>query len=90
MHSSNKYIVVLIDHKAIYGIVNIINLNILSTDCINRRLTNISIYLSTYSLDVYHILRRLNFVPDAFSRLQTLRDDAIRVDEIVEPALDVI
>jgi len=90
LYSNNKYIVVLIDHEAICGIVNTISLNILSTDRINCRLTNASVYLSAYPFDVYYIFGQFNFVSDMFSYLQILEDDTIRTDEIIEPALDVV
>jgi hypothetical protein len=90
LHSSNKRIVVLTDHEAIYSIVNTTNLNILSIDCANRRLTNASVYFSAYPLDVYYMSRQLNLISDVLSRLQALGDDAIRADETIEPALDAI
>jgi hypothetical protein len=73
-----------------YGIVNATSFNTLSTDRANRRLTNASVYLSAYLFDVYHMLRQLNLVPDMLFRLQALKDDAIRADETVEPALDIV
>ncbi len=90
MYSNNKCVVVFIDHETIRGIINAISLNTLSTDCINRRLTNASVYLSAYFFDVYYILGRLNLVPDMFSCLRVLGDDTIRTDEIVEPTLDAV
>ncbi len=77
LHSNNKRVVVFIDYEAICGIVNAINLNILSTDRINRRLTNTSIYLSAYPLDIYHMPGRLNLISDVFFRLQILGDNTI-------------
>ncbi len=90
LHSSNKRVVVLTDHEATRGIVNATSLNTSSTDRANRRLTNASVYLSAYPLDVYHMPGRLNLVPDALSRLRALGDDAIRADETAEPALDAV
>jgi len=90
LHSNNKRVVIFIDYKATYGIVNITSLNTLSTDCTNCRLTNVSVYLSAYLFDIYYIFRRLNLVSDVFSYLRVLKDDAIRADETIEPALDVV
>ena len=90
LYSNNKRVVVLIDHKAIYGIINAINLNILSTDYINRRLINASVYLLIYLFDIYYISRQLNFIPDMLFYLRILEDDTIRADETIEPTLDII
>jgi hypothetical protein len=90
LYSNNKRVVILIDHEAIYGIVNATSLNTLSTDRTNRCLTNASVYLSAYPLDVYHMPGRLNLVPNTLSRLQTLGDDTIRADETAEPTLDAV
>ncbi len=90
LYSNNKYVVVLIDHKTTYSIVNTTNLNTLSTDCINRRLTNASVYLSTYLFNVYYMPRQLNFIFDAFFYLQILKDDTIRTDETTEFALNIV
>ena len=90
LHSNNKYVVILIDHKAIYNIVNATNLNTLSIDRTNRRLTNVSVYLSIYSLDVYHMLGQFNLVLDVLSYLRILGDNTIRTDEITKPALDIV
>jgi hypothetical protein len=80
----------LTDHNATYSIVNNTTLNTISTDKTNRHLTNVSVYLSAYPLDVYHMSRQFNLVPDVLSRLQASNDDAIRQDEEVEPVLDNI
>jgi hypothetical protein len=90
LYSNNKCVVVLIDHKAICSIVNATSFNTLSTDCANRLLTNVSVYLSTYFLNIYYMFRRLNLVSDTFSYLQALGDDAIQMDKIIEPVLDIV
>ncbi len=74
IHSSCQPVVVLTDHSATKGIVEKTSLDIASTERANRRLINASIYLSQYSLHVYHLPGRLNFVPDALSRLVALQD----------------
>ena len=79
--------VVLIDYEFIYKIVYHSILNTISTDRANRRLTNASVYLSVYQLDVHYILGRLNFVPDVFSCFYILGDDIVCEDD-VEPVLD--
>jgi len=53
---NNKRIVMFIDYDFIKEIVNGIMLNTSSTERINRRLTNASVYLSIYLLEVHHIL----------------------------------
>ncbi len=90
LYLNNKRVIIFIDYEAIYNIVNTISLNTLSTDRTNRRLTNALIYLSAYSFNVYYILRQLNLISDAFSRLRTLGDNVIRIDKTVEPILDII
>ncbi len=90
LYSNNKCIMVFTDHNAIYGIVKSINLNIISIDRINHRFTNVSVYLSVYPLNIYHIFNCLNLVLDAFSRLRTIKDNIIRTDNEVEPAFDTI
>jgi Reverse transcriptase (RNA-dependent DNA polymerase)/RNase H-like domain found in reverse transcriptase/Integrase zinc binding domain len=84
LHSSNVPVVVLTDHSATKGIVEQTSLNTTSTDRANRRLINASIYLSQYQFDVYHIPGRLNYVPDALSRLHAAGDDTQR--HSTEPA----
>ncbi len=87
---SNRYrIVVFIDHDSIYGIVNRTSLDIVSIDRINRHFVNVSIYLTTYLLDIYHLSGRFNLIPDALSCLKTLEDTEIwQYDE--ESVLDVL
>jgi RNase H-like domain found in reverse transcriptase/Reverse transcriptase (RNA-dependent DNA polymerase)/Chromo (CHRromatin Organisation MOdifier) domain/Integrase zinc binding domain len=82
IQSSNKPVVVLTDHSATKGIVDQTTLNTTSTDRANKRLINSSIYLSQYGLQIYHLPGRLNFVPDALSRLQSVLDTT-RPDEPV-------
>lgn len=74
IHSSCLPVIVLTDHSATKGIVEQTNLDTSSTDRANRRLINASIYLSQYDLKVYHLPGRLNYVPDALSRLAALQD----------------
>jgi len=86
----NKYkVVVLIDYESIYKIVYHDILNTISIDRINRRLINISVYLSIYQFDIYYILGRLNFVSDTLLRLRTLKDDVVRKDNI-KPVLNAL
>jgi hypothetical protein len=87
LHSSNHQIIVLTDHDATRRIVNQTTLNTTSTDRANRRLINALIYLSAYPLDVYHLPGRLNFVPDALSRLEAVGDTQQRT-RTAEPMLD--
>ncbi|KAK9769283.1 putative Reverse transcriptase [Seiridium cardinale] len=65
-----------------------------SADKGNRKLVNSSIYLSQYGLQVYHLPGRLNFVPDALSRLRAVQDAASPNQPIKrsneEPVLDNI
>ncbi len=81
--------VVLIDYEFICRIVHHGTLNIISTDRANHHLTNASIYLSIYQLDIHYIPSRLNFVPDALLYLRVLGDDIVYKDD-VEPILDVL
>jgi len=89
LHSNRHRIIVLTDHDSTKGIVNSTSLNTTSTDRANRRLSNASIYLSSYPLDVVHMPGRLNLVPDALSRLAGHGDEQTRQRED-EPALDAI
>ena len=82
-------IVVLIDYDLTRGIVNQTTLNITSIDRANRRLINVSIYLSAYKLNVYYLVRRLNLILDAFSRFTIPSDDNTRL-KIDEPILDAL
>ena len=74
IHSSNHPVVVLTDHAATKGIVEKSPLTTTSTERSNRRLICAAIYLSEYNLQIYHLPGRLNFVPDALSRLKALQD----------------
>lgn len=68
--------------------MNWTSLDIVSIDCANCRLINISIYLAIYPLDIYHLLGRLNLVPNTLSHLKTSEDTEIwQYDE--EPVLDM-
>ena len=80
---------VLTDHEAIRGIVHHGMLNTTSTDRANRRLTNASVYLSAYPLEVHYMPGWLNYMPDALSRLCTMGDDVVR-ESTVEPVLDAL
>jgi len=79
--------VVLIDYKVIQKIVYHNILNTTSIDRINRKLTNTSIYLSTYLLKVYYMLGRFNYMPDVLLYFRTIGDNVVRKNTI-EPALD--
>jgi hypothetical protein len=81
--------VVLTDYKSIRRIVYHGILNTISIDRANHRFINALVYLFVYQLDIYYIPSRLNFVPNAFSYLYTLRDDIVCEDDI-EPVLDVL
>ncbi|KAL2017178.1 hypothetical protein VTK56DRAFT_2498 [Thermocarpiscus australiensis] len=78
IHSSRLPVTVLTDHASTKGIVEQSNLDTSSTDRANRKLINASIYLSQYDLKVYYLPGRLNFVPDALSRLKALQDQPER------------
>src|SRR6266699_6720198 len=71
LYSNNKHIMMFIDYNSTSDIMKSINLNIISTNRTNRRLTNVSVYLSVYPLDVYYIPGRLNLVPNVLLRFQT-------------------
>ncbi len=79
---------ILTNYKSICRIVHHNTLNTISIDWANRRLTNISVYLSIYQLDVHHIPNRLNFVPDVLSRLHALRNN-ITCKNNIESVLDI-
>ena len=81
---------VFIDYNIICDIIKNINLNTISIDRANCRLTNASVYLSIYWLDVYYIFGRFNLILDALSRFRIIGDDIVRADNEVEPAFDVI
>ncbi|EAQ84379.1 hypothetical protein CHGG_08393 [Chaetomium globosum CBS 148.51] len=74
IHSSRHPVNVLTDHSSTRGIVEQTRLDTSSTDRSNRRLITASVYLSEYDLKVFHLPGRLNFVPDALSRLTAVQD----------------
>jgi hypothetical protein len=78
IHSAHLPVIALTDHAATRGIVEQTTLDTSSTDRANRRLINASVYLSQYDLKVFHLPGRLNFVPDALSRLKALDDTVER------------
>ena len=78
------------DYNTIYGIVKNINFNTISIDRINYCLTNVSVYLSVYLLDVYYIFGCFNLILNAFSYFRIIKDDIVRIDNEVEPVLDTI
>lgn len=78
IHSSRLPVNVLTDHASTRGIVEQTRLDTSSTDRANRRLITASVYLSEYDLKVFHLPGRLNFVPDALSRLRALQDPVER------------
>ncbi len=80
---------ILINYKFICKIVHHNTLNIISMDRANRRLINTSVYLSIYQLNIHHILDRLNFVFNAFSRFYVLGNDIVYEDDI-ESVLNVL
>src|SRR3569833_2481688 len=69
LHSNRHRIIVLTDHDSTKGIVNSTSLNTTSTDRANRRLSNASIYLSSYPLVVVLLLGCFFLVLVALSRL---------------------
>ena len=88
LHCCEKPVIVLTDHSATRGIIEQTSLRTTSTDRANRRLINASIYLSQYKLKVYHVPGKLNFVPDALSRLKTKEDIPGDVNPDGVPVLD--
>ncbi len=88
LYSSQYRIVVLIDYDSMYGIVNWTSLDTVSTNSVNRRLVNVSVYFAVYPLDIYHFLGCFNLVPDVLLCLKMPEDAEIQqYDE--EPVLDV-
>ncbi len=77
LHSNNHRIVVLTDHKVIRSIVYHSILNITFIDCTNRKLTNASVYLSVYLLEVYYISGRFNYMSDVLSCLRAIDNDVV-------------
>lgn len=86
IHSANKTVIVLTDHSATKGIVEKTKMETTSTDRANKRLINASVYLSQFNLKVHHLAGKLNFVPDALSRLRAKTDTPQRPDGV--PSLD--
>ncbi len=54
--------------------MNRINFDTVFMDRTNRHLVNISVYFAAYPLDVYHLLDRLNLVPDTLSHFKIPED----------------
>ncbi|KAM4067500.1 reverse transcriptase (RNA-dependent DNA polymerase) [Hirsutella rhossiliensis] len=77
VQSSTKPLIVLTDHSATQQIVNKTSLDTSSTDRANRRLVVASIYLSQYELQVDHLPGKINFIPDALSRLSAPETDQL-------------
>ncbi|KAI0448533.1 hypothetical protein F5B21DRAFT_497253 [Xylaria acuta] len=72
------------------GIVDQTTLNTAATDRANNRLVNSSVYLLQYGLQVYYLLGRFNYVPDALSRLsavQNATDKSGRLKQSEDPAV---
>ncbi len=90
LYSNNKRIIMFIDHDSTSGIMKNINFNIISIDRANCRLTNVSVYLSVYPLNIYYISGRFNLVLNAFSRFRTVGDNVVRIDNEAEPTFDTI
>ncbi len=80
IHSARLPVNVLTDHASTRGIVEQTRLDTSSTDRANRRLITASVYLSEYDLKVFHLPGRLNYVPDALSRLKAMQDVPERPD----------
>jgi Integrase zinc binding domain len=52
-------------------------------DRANKKLINVSVYLSQYALKIYHLAGKKNLVPDALSRLAAVGDPEERPEGIV-------
>lgn len=89
LHSSQHLVVVLTNHEATRGIIEKTSLNTTLTNWSNRRLVNVSIYLSKYKLQVHHLASRLNLVLNALFRLAAL-GDSVAKERPEEPVLDSI
>ncbi len=87
LYFNNHRIVVLIDYKAIRRIVYHNILNTTFIDCINRRFTNVSIYLSVYLLKIYYIFGRFNYISDVLLYFYIINDNIVR-KSIIESVLD--
>ncbi len=90
LYSNNKRIVVFIDYDSIKGIINNTMLNTGFIERTNCRLINASVYLSVYLLEIHHILKRLNLVPNALLQLRTKRDNIVCINNEAESILDVL
>ena len=75
MQSLTLPLIVLTDYSAIKQIVAKKTLDTSSIDRANRRLVIALIYLSKYDIEVYYLLSKKNFIPDAFSRLLAEESD---------------
>lgn len=74
IHGSNREVIALTDHSATVDIMRNTSLRTSSTDRANRRLISASVYLSQFNIKGVHFPGRLNFVPDALSRLKAKGD----------------
>ncbi len=72
IHSARLLVNVLTDYASTRSIIEQTYLDISSTDRANRRLITALVYLSEYDLKVFHLSRRLNYVPNALSRLKAI------------------
>ncbi len=79
-----------IDHDIINSIIKNTNFNIISINRINCRLTNVSIYLSIYSLNVYYIFGRFKLILNVLLHFRILKDNVVRTDNKAEPAFNAI
>ncbi len=79
---------VLTNYKVTRRIVHHNTLNTTSTNRINQRLINVSVYLSVYLLEIYYIFNRFNYIPNALSCLRIINDDTVRKN-IVESILNI-
>ena len=71
--SSQHPVVIYTDHAANSAIVNQTKLTSSSVDKLNLKLIRASTYLSQFRLRVFHKAGKSNIVPDALSRLPTVR-----------------
>jgi hypothetical protein len=85
IHSNNYKdgVVVLTDHSATLPIIDQTQLNTLLVDRTNKKLIDISVYLSQYVLKIYHLAGKKNLIPDTLSRLATIGDLKERLEGIV-------
>jgi len=80
LHNANSPVIVLTDHSATKGIVEQTSLRTTSTDGANKRLINVSIYLSQFDLKVYHLPDKKNLISDTLSRLRAKCDPPQRAE----------